>query len=41
MPWQEKTNLLRFYCSLVEKDESAAKAKFAAMRKDFEQMFGL
>ena len=32
---------LKLYCSLVEKDESAAKAKFAAMRKDFEQMFGL
>ena len=32
---------LKLYCSLVEKDERAAKAKFAAMRKDFEQMFGL
>ncbi|HBQ29702.1 MAG TPA: phosphoglucomutase [Mitsuokella multacida] len=32
---------LKLYCSLVEKDESAAKAKFAAIRKDFEQMFGL
>ena len=32
---------LKLYCSLVEKDERAAKAKFAAMRKDFEQMFDL
>ena len=32
---------LKFYGSLVEKDERAAKAKFAAIRKDFEQMFGL
>lgn len=32
---------LKLYCSLVEKDERAAKAKFAAIRKDFEQMFGL
>lgn len=32
---------LKFYCSLVEKDESAAKAKFAAIQKDFEQMFDL
>ena len=32
---------LKLYCSLVEKDESAAKAKFAAIRKDFEQIFDL
>lgn len=32
---------LKLYCSLVEKDERAAKAKFAAIRKDFEQMFDL
>ena len=32
---------LKLYCSLVEKDESAAKAKFAAIRKDFERMFDL
>ena len=32
---------LKLYCSLVEKDERAAKAKFAAMRADFEQMFDL
>ena len=32
---------LKLYCSLVEKDESAAKAKFAAIQKDFEQMFDL
>ena len=32
---------LKLYCSLVEKDESAATAKFAAMRKDFDQMFDL
>jgi len=29
------------YCSLVEKDEAAAKAKFAAIRDRFEQMFDL
>ena len=32
---------LKLYCSLVEKDERAARAKFAAMRADFEQMFDL
>lgn len=32
---------LKLYCSLVEKDERAAKAKFAAMRSAFEQMFDL
>ena len=32
---------LKLYCSLVEKDERAAKAKFAAMRSAFEKMFDL
>lgn len=32
---------LKMYCSLVEKDEAAAKAKFAAIRERFEQMFAL
>ncbi|RHF52871.1 phospho-sugar mutase [Mitsuokella multacida] len=32
---------LKLYCSLVEKDESAAKAKFAAIRANFEQIFDL
>lgn len=32
---------LKMYCSLVEKDEAAAKAKFAAIREKFEQMFAL
>lgn len=29
------------YCSLVEKDETAAKKKFAAIRKNFERAFDL
>ena len=32
---------LKMYCSLVEKDEAAAKAKFAAIREKFEQTFAL
>ena len=32
---------LKMYCSLVEKDEAAAKAKFAAIREKFEQVFAL
>lgn len=32
---------LKMYCSLVEKDEATAKAKFAAIREKFEQMFAL
>lgn len=32
---------LKMYCSLVEKDEATAKAKFAAIRERFEQMFAL
>lgn len=32
---------LKMYCSLVEKDETAAKEKFAAIRKDFERAFDL
>ena len=32
---------LKLYCSLVEKDETAAKEKFAAIRKNFERAFDL
>ena len=32
---------LKMYCSLVEKDETAAKKKFAAIRKNFERAFDL
>ena len=32
---------LKMYCSLVEKDEATAKAKFAAIRERFEQVFAL
>lgn len=32
---------LKLYCSLVEKDEAAAKAKFAAIREKFERAFNL
>ena len=32
---------LKMYCSLVEKDEAAAKAKFAAIREKFERAFDL
>lgn len=32
---------LKMYCSLVEKDEAAAKAKFAAIREKFERVFDL
>lgn len=32
---------LKMYCSLIEKDEGAAKAKFAAIRGNFEQVFAL
>lgn len=32
--------MLRF-CSLVERDEMAAKEKFAAIRRNFEQAFDL
>ena len=32
---------LKMYCSLVEKDEAAAKKKFAVIRKNFEHVFDL
>ena len=32
---------LKMYCSLIKKDEAAAKAKFAAIRENFERAFDL
>ena len=32
---------LKMYCSLVEKNEAAAKKKFAVIRKNFEHVFDL